>query len=288
MGEKFVLETIRNTPLEITVIGETLQDKWIWGHYTRENPESRGNWIFVAEKIEEMPGGAASMRRSLDVLSGRPSFFRTRIGATKSRYALAEAEDVGKILFRVDADKVVQPFVTIGPPTRNVIISDYGKGFLGEQTTINELVEKLGRDSRVVYSPHIKTCRAMRADEGMAYLRENWTWVMNDAEANAAAENAVFPKRAIVTHGDRGAELRLGERTVNNFVAPALVPRPKHTSGAGDVFLAAYSAAHFVAWGDMEAVKFAVQCCNLVLSSGRLGTHYLTEEDLKKIGIDDA
>lgn len=290
---KGMVKRISDAKLRVAVLGEEMRDRWVFGQLTRINPEAPTSFIFQEKNHIDMPGGAASLVRSLRSFGCEVRHVKPEgITAIKTRYATVD----GQIIFRADQNEDVPPladgcqFLFERHPRiasiLYIIISDYGRGFL-QGDVVQELMDNYSIDKkntkvRVIYSPHVRTCRSMDCLGGEMRPAPNWIWIVNDAEEIALREAGVWPTVCIVTRGAQPVELWEGRDLVRSFLLPALVgPRAHHTCAIGDVFLAGFAAAYFATDAILSAVDFANLCCARVLSSARPATHYIETTDLR-------
>lgn len=291
MTPKEVLDRIREAYPPLTLIGDSIEDVWHYGRIERPNPESPDGEVFRVSRTERSPGGAAAVWRNLEAIFPlstpiHRNFITAAHGDDFAEYRLCD-ESTGKIISpRISRHPTYPlPWPSAATYRPNVIISDYHRGLLN-WTKLNALADTL-RNCHVIFSPSIWTCRQTNEPgiqtSGMdARIIQDWIWVTNQAEYEVLAD--YFPDTHITTRGCQDIHVEWRNRAksgagvipVNNIEVP-------HTAAIGDVFLAAFSCAHFSDVDLIDAVRFANRCCEVVLRSGWEGTHYLRAEDLEKL-----
>jgi bifunctional ADP-heptose synthase (sugar kinase/adenylyltransferase) len=279
-----MLSEIQASSKSILVLGEQLIDRWHFGHFLRQNPESPGTQVFVVEKTVEMPGGAASFKKSLTAFNLQvDSIFSNSSAATKERWALSRS---GQLVFRVDRDLELgydQGELSIDVICKEckdhdlIVLCDYGKGFFCyELFSMLQSTDALG-EKKVVFSPHARTMRELSSMASIIRY-DRWVWVLNELEASL---RQLDPRLLVITRGHQPILVEeLGEKSVIEL--PSNAPCPVHTCAVGDMFLAGFCAALVNGPTSLaDCAWFAMQCCQRALLNNRLGTHYLMPEDFK-------
>lgn len=280
------LERIRDLP--ILVIGDLILDRYIWGKVDRISPEAPVPVVEV-RKTEDRLGGAANVARNLTGIGarvsvcgcigddkegetilellgaqkieregvlidrGRPTSLKTRVIASSQQIVRIDREGrepLGAAL-REGFAAVVEAHLDAA---RAIILSDYGKGTIGEPLTkrLSEaaLRGRIGLDSRpLVVDPHPSNYA----------LYQNITIVKpNRKEAEAASGIAIVDResaeragRAMITRWNASmAVITLGEdglMLLAQNAAPIFVDTVARqvfdVSGAGDTVTAILTAA---------------------------------------------
>ena len=113
----------------ILVLGDAIEDHYIFGRIERICPEAPVP-IFIPEREETRPGGAANVAAQLRALGAevREGFGETR--SVKRRYVAGQ-----QLVLRVDRDVEGRPGLFDFRPTgfSAIVMSDYDKGFLTPQ-----------------------------------------------------------------------------------------------------------------------------------------------------------
>lgn len=123
----------------VVTVGDGIRDRWIYGRVDRISPEAPVP-VFVEERVEERPGGAANVQANLAAL-GIAGYGNTMLGRGGWKAPIKERFIVGRQqIFRRDIEEIVplsqlaqndivnqiKGFHTAGC----LILSDYGKGTL--------------------------------------------------------------------------------------------------------------------------------------------------------------
>jgi len=272
--------------MKITLIGDYCIDKWIYGTVTRINPEAPTP-IFVSEYEETNMGMLGNVYENLQAFNpiGGGNEFRhdfSRLdqhAETKIRYVDKKSN---YILFRNDiVKKQEKTSMKIGDSDL-VIISDYNKGAVSEETIV-----RIIRESKGKVPVFIDTKKKLGFLDNIA--KDNVFVKINEAEYNATKDDIDFDEmeyNLIITKGDRGADLYYNGIN-ENF--PGEKVEVANVCGAGDTFLAALSF-HYVynvstKWFYYQtlqnSIQFANKCASIVVQ--RKGTAKLTYEDIKKL-----
>lgn len=285
MNELFknMLGEIQASKKSILVLGERLVDKWHFGHFLRQNSESPSTQVFVVEKTIETPGGAASFVKSLSAFNlSISSIFSDIPAAVKERWALSRS---GQIVFRVDHDLVlsadsgqlsIDKICKVCREYDLIVLCDYGKGFFCYELFSRLQATSALSQKQVIFSPHVNTMKEL-GNMSSIIREDRWLWVLNELENSF---RQLTPRFLVVTRSQQSIIVNeLGEKSIIEL--PKNAPCPVHTCAVGDVFLAGFCAAMINGPVSLaDCAWFAMQCCQRVLSSNRLGTHYLTSEDL--------
>lgn len=119
--------------LKITVVGDVIHDHWIFGHADRLSPEAPVP-VFVQEREEWRPGGAANAAANLEALGVQVCLvgkndapIKTRFVAGRHQMFRVDKEDASD----VDADEQASLYkAATAQGADALILSDYGKGTL--------------------------------------------------------------------------------------------------------------------------------------------------------------
>jgi len=281
---KNILQKIQKSNPHILVIGEKILDEWYYGKYSRPCQEEPSIHIHSRKKDDFLFqwGGAYGVFRNLLALTSVSSRnFLSNLpeqNSTKTRFA---DKKTGKILFRSDHDRECKPLFmptlkVIHEP--NIIISDYGKGFL-DWGILKQIAEKFP-EKRIIFSPHVTTCATVPDD---LTPFEKWIWVVNLDESLHLSGKIPHIHAIIRTTGTKPVTWRAdahAEVCGQEPITPIPIPHPV---AVGDVFLAGFSAAYCSDVGLEQSIQFAIRCCSLALKSGRRGSHCLKKEDFKDV-----
>lgn len=244
----------------ITIIGELCHDIFVYGDVKRMCPEAPVP-ILTDTNIESNSGMVGNVKQNL--LSHEPSLEISLINQTKlitkTRYI---DEKTNHMFLRVDEGEENIDTLTLSPEQIKqitesdlVIVSDYNKGFLNEETLI-----QIGKLSTLSV---IDTKKIITND-----LIDSFTFIkLNEHEyqrnKNISDKNK---NKFIITLGINGAKH-------NDIIFPS--PSPKQTidvSGAGDTFTAFFSLRYYETKNILESIKFANQMASIVVSKRGVAT----------------
>lgn len=220
-----VLERMR--ALRVCVIGDAMDDCYVFGHCTRLAQEAPVP-IFVPERTERREGGAANVALQLGALCDQVRLMHPRKRSAKTRWIAGTHQvlrmDEDEIApadwyARLDAAEEVQSADV-------VILSDYAKGALTEP--LCRLVIEMGKP--VVVDP-----------KGSSWAKyAGATMICPNEREYAAWDGAHAPPIIVHKRGAAGLTIRTqdGETTV-----PACAQAVYDVTGAGDVVVAVMAAA---------------------------------------------
>ena len=246
--------------MQITIIGELCHDVFIYGDVKRLCPEAP---VPVLTDIitESNLGMAGNVRENLRVHnpSLKISLIHQTNSITKTRYI---DHKTNHMFLRVDEGEDNIDSLVLTPEKIEdisesdlVIVSDYNKGFLSEDTLI-----QIGKLSKLSI---IDTKKIITEN-----LIKSFTFIkLNDLEyqrnKNISDKNK---DKVIITLGMNGAKH-------DDIVF--LSPSPKQTidvSGAGDTFTAFFSLKYYETKNISESIKFANQMASIVVSKRGVAT----------------
>lgn len=237
--------------MKILVIGEICIDKFIYGECSRLNPEAPTP-VFKPINTKTNPGMAGNVVANLKSLGIDVDFIYQETNIVKTRYV---DEKSNYILLRVDDGDVVEPLVFSKISTVEfanydaVIISDYDKGFL---TT--EMIEYIIANSNVSTIDTKKPFGSWITNA--AYIKVNQSESKNPAH-NSNTLNKINNK-LIITKGGDGCDLN-----GNNY--PTKKVDVRDVAGAGDTFIAAFTAALIKTRHVEPSIFFANECATHVI-----------------------
>lgn len=246
----------------ITIIGELCSDIFVYGDVKRMCPEAPVP-ILTDTHIVSNLGMAGNVKQNL--LAHNPSLEISLINQTKlitkTRYT---DEKTNHMFLRVDEGEENIDTLALSPEQIKqitesdlVIVSDYNKGFLNEETLI-----QIGKLSTLSV---IDTKKRITND-----LIDSFTFIkLNEHEyqrnKNISDENK---NKFIITLGMNGAKH-------NDLIFPS--PSPKQTidvSGAGDTFTSFFSLKYFQTKNISESITFANEMASIVVSKRGVTTPY--------------
>ena len=238
----------------ITVIGEICYDVFVYGDTKRLSPEAPVP-VLTRTHVERNLGMAGNVRQNLWALN--PSLLITLIHQmdeiTKTRYV----DDKSNHMFlRVDeGESGIEPLVLTDSQLDEistsdiVIVSDYNKGFLTEETLI-----QIGENSKLSIIDTKKKLSDKIVD-AFTFIKVNeYEYKRN----NIISENN--KKKFIITLGMKGAKH-------DDIIYPS--PSPKQTmdvSGAGDTFTSSFILKYYETNNIEESITFANSMSSIVVS----------------------
>jgi D-beta-D-heptose 7-phosphate kinase/D-beta-D-heptose 1-phosphate adenosyltransferase len=129
----------------ILVIGDVMEDVFLYGNYTRQSPEANCQ-VFEIEKQVVSPGGAANAARNIEALGGTVDLVTCCEGITKTRVIVGNQH-----LVRIDTKGSLCANKQVN--LRNyldycdaILISDYGKGTF---TLLKDQLQDIASDCRI-------------------------------------------------------------------------------------------------------------------------------------------
>lgn len=236
----------------ITVIGELCEDIFIYGETKRLSPEAPVP-VFNPIHTETNRGMAGNVVENLMALDKTLTinFIHQNSPITKTRYV----DDKSNHMFmRVDVENKIDELVMTKDIIRTitdsdaVIVSDYHKGFLSENT-VNEICyySKFSvTDTKKLIGTLSLSC--------FDFVK------LNEVEFNSHTINYHFLDKIIITLGSKGAKHK-------GVVYPS--PDPKETidvSGAGDTFTASFTLKYLETTDVSESIIFANKMASIVVS----------------------
>lgn len=230
--------------MRILVIGDICIDEYRYGEIRRVNPESTAP-LLNFEVSEEKMGMAFNVAQNLKSFGAEVTLSVSEEISRKIRYI---DRRTGEHLLRVDHDVQAKPYL-VGSKYRfdAVVISDYNKGFVTDET-----IWKLRQ--RFAGPIYMDTKKKNLADFPGIYIKIN---------QRELYESTSIPEqdKLIVTYGSKGCGYM-------ETLYPAKAIEVVDVCGAGDVFLAAMVAKHLET-GDMGTAlpfaneKAAISCQSL-------------------------
>lgn len=246
--------------MRITIIGELCHDVFIYGDVKRLCPEAP---VPVLTDIitESNLGMAGNVRENL--WTHNPSLKISLINQTnpikKTRYI---DEKTNHMFLRVDEGEDNIDLLILTPEKVEdisesdlVIVSDYNKGFLSEETLIQ--IGKLSKLS-IIDTKKIITENLINSFTFIKLNEHEYQRNKNISDKNK--------DKFIITLGMNGAKH-------NDIVFPS--PSPKQTidvSGAGDTFTAFFSLKYYETKNISESITFANQMASIVVSKRGVAT----------------
>ena len=220
--------------MKILVIGDACIDEYRYGEIRRVNPESSAP-LLNFDKSEEKMGMAFNVAQNLRAFGALVDLFVPDSLSRKIRYI---DRRTGEHLLRVDQDVEAKAF-DFSHNFRGIdaiVISDYNKGFVNDETILNLRQQFKG-------PIYMDTKKKNLADFPDIYIKINERELFESTSLPAG-------DKLIVTYGAKGCGYM-------DRMYPAKKIEVVDVCGAGDVFLAAMAVKHLET-GDMSvALPFA-------------------------------
>jgi bifunctional ADP-heptose synthase (sugar kinase/adenylyltransferase) len=244
----------------ITVIGELCRDVFKYGNVTRLCPEAPVP--VLTDVYKEINWGMAGNVQE-NLLAHNPDLNINLIHQKNTIRKIRYLDDKTNHMFlRVDEgedeiDKLVLTPEKVEDITNSdlVIVSDYNKGFLSEETLIQ--IGKLSKLS-IIDTKKIITENLINSFTFIKLNEHEYQRNKNISDKNK--------DKFIITLGMNGAKH-------NDIVFPS--PSPKQTidvSGAGDTFTAFFSLKYYETKNISESITFANQMASIVVSKRGVAT----------------
>ena len=244
----------------ITIIGELCRDIFKYGNVTRLCPEApvpvltdvykELNWGMAGNVQENLL--AHNPELNINLIHQKNLIKKTRYVDDKTNHMFLRVDEGEN---EVDALILTPETVQTITESDLVIVSDYNKGFLTEESLI-----QIGKLSKLSI---IDTKKAISKD-----LIDSFTFIkLNEHEYQRNKHISDKNKdKFIITLGMNGAKH-------NDTIFPS--PSPKQTidvSGAGDTFTAFFSLKYFETKNITESITFANQMASIVVSKRGVAT----------------
>lgn len=235
--------------LKVLLIGESCTDRYDFCNILKLSPEAPVPVVRYTRYLEKS-GMAANVFNNLKMLGILPDFitctekiYKTRIVDEKSHYQLLRIDhDPGVVLWDDRSINLAEYDA--------VIISDYNKGFLDYSA-----IERIITESRGIVFLDTKKTDLRRFYSDRVYVK------INELEY----ENAIsLPKHLIVTRGSKDILYFYDRKQV---YPPFAVKRQEviDVCGAGDTFLAAFSAKFLWSKNIEHAIDFANRAASVTV-----------------------
>ena len=237
--------------MKILLIGDSCIDTFIYGSCDRLNPEAPTP-IFTKTSVKTTSGMADNVNVNMKSLGVSPHFITHDEVITKTRYV---DEKSNYILLRVDDDQPIKKIdskMLINIPFHEfdaVVISDYNKGFLDEES-----IEYILVNSNLSFIDTKKTLGEWVCSASFIKINE---LEFNNPNHDPIAIDKLKHK-IIITKGAKGCDL-------NGLNYPTRKAEVRDVVGAGDTFLSAFSLA-MVKTNNLEtSIYFANECATHVI-----------------------
>ena len=254
----------------ITVIGDYIQDLYVYGRVDRISPESPIP-IFKEHNREIRHGGSGNVVENLKAL-GEEVIHHCSFNSIKTRYVCDN-----HILFRSDDENYVpSDLVEFDIPSEYVILSDYNKGYLNKSKEIIDYCVSLGKKVVVDPKKNIDNYR----NSSIIKLNRKELEQYGLGSTPLELRKLLNIGSIVVTRGSEGVYVSSDEfegniETENHPVSDV--------TGAGDIFMAVM--AHCLSVGDslVDSCRKATKLASISVT--KFGTYVLTQEDIAKTKV---
>ena len=299
----------------VLVVGDSMLDRYWDGCVDRISPEAPVPVLRMGSEWER-PGGAANVavnlaalgcRATLATLLGdddagnRLALLLSRAGVLLQAVRGGEQVTTQKIravcrrqqLLRIDIERgapeamataLADLVIDLLPQHRWLLLSDYGKGALGDP---QGLIRRAGGHG----------CRVLADPKGADFARYRGAWLLKPNEAEAAGAAGAWPdepgflarmaalraqlalQHLLVTRGERGMPMFSADRAPLHVGAVAR--EVYDVSGAGDTVLAALASALAAGQALDDAMRLANRAAGLAVS--KFGTATVSQVELAEL-----
>jgi D-beta-D-heptose 7-phosphate kinase/D-beta-D-heptose 1-phosphate adenosyltransferase len=244
--------------MKILVIGDSCIDIFRYGKVNRLAPEAPVP-VIIPQSETSNPGMAGNVVRNMEVLGSEVDFITNENEIKKIRYVCSK---YNHLLLRVDeGDKcdLIHPNALKNIKWSEydaVVISDYCKGFLDENTIkfISEQHPLTFLDSKKLLG---------KWAHNVSFIKINFHEYENNQQI-LLSDNALLSK-TIVTRGKYGCVFQ-----GTNY--PTQEVSVKDISGAGDTFLSGLVVNYIKTKDIKSAIKFAQECTTIVVQKSGVST----------------
>ena len=308
----------------VLVVGDVMLDEYVTGTVERISPEAPVPVVTV-KNIEHRLGGAANVTHNIRALGAkaylagvigddghgrmlrdelrvagisdgslvvdplRPTSVKTRVTAQKQQIVRYDRESSDPLVAAV-SERLFVCVAAVLPKVQAVILSDYAKGVLGEETIARliKLARAAGKhvlvDPKTRYFPFYKgasliTPNFKEAREAASLVAGIHVESQRDLER--AAESVLEKMRIdslVVTKGEEGLYLFTPDNSPLHI--PTAAREVYDVSGAGDTVVAALGVAMAVGAPLPEAAMIANHAAGIVVA--KLGTATASAAELKR------
>lgn len=247
--------------MNVLVIGETCQDKFVYGSVERICPEAPVP-VFCPKREEHHWGMAGNVYTNLKAIAkdrgDNYSSFTLFSNITQGYKERLVDEASNQLLVRVDTDQYIysRSLKEINFSKYDVVIvSDYDKGFLSHDDINHISHEVLQANNKCLL--FLDTKKTVRDGDFLFYDLIK----INKKEFN---ENGFkekydsYRETLVVTMGAEGC-------MYNEELYPCQANQVFDVSGAGDTFLAALAYEYKTTMNIEKAIDFAQKCCSIVV-----------------------
>ena len=254
--------------LNVLLIGESCDDKFIYGNVDRLSPEAP--IPVLNPKTETMSKGmAGNVNRQFLELYGNLDFITNKSVVTKTRYV---DNSTNYILLRVDSGDEGIEKINLNTLTNKeydvIIFSDYNKGFISEKDIENIINHYKQKNDKLL--TFIDTKKDFgNWIENLDYIKVNYKEYTKNK--NFIDNNPWINDKLIVTRGPFGCDYN-----GKNF--PTKEVPVKDLSGAGDTFLSSLVAKYIVTNNIESSIEYANNISEMAVQ--KKGVSLITREEI--------
>ena len=308
----------RLSKARVLVLGDVMLDRYVYGAVDRMSPEAPVP-VLRQESQRAMVGGAGNVARNVAAFGGKVVLIgligdddagrelsamladepgiASRLVTDPDRTTTVKTRFVAgrQQLLRVDGE-TAKPAVGIAAAALQkaldealgsvdiVLLSDYAKGVLGDETLARAIARIHGAGKRLVVDPKSRDFRRyagadlLTPNRGELAAATGVTGEDDDSVASAArqAMQAARVGAVLATRGERGMTLVAGDAQPLHL--PAEAREVFDVSGAGDTVIAVLAAALAVGADLPQAARLANTAAGI--ATGKLGTAVVHAADL--------
>lgn len=252
--------------MKVLVIGDRINDKYIYGTSTRISPEAPVPVVTYKEE-KTTAGGAMLVWGNLKNLGVDVDFFDTQQPASVKTRIICD----GHYITRIDDDKIADGDAVYEQIKAQdfskyniVVLSDYNKGTLRRSKDIIDHINKF--DCKIIVDPKKEAHNYYGAWLVKPNASEFYKHQFNDWQGNIITTNAGGNVTATIDG--------------KCYDIPVQSVEVSDVTGAGDCFLAAFVYALTKGYDYQKALELAVR--GSTESVKHVGTYVLKEKDLQK------
>lgn len=296
----------------VLVLGDIMQDKYLWGHVNRISPEAPVPVVAVKTNTSTL-GGAGNVGHNLESLGAfpilvgvvgedeagawikdnlpdsrgvfslpeRPTTIKTRVVAHHQQVVRFDQEEKNPLPKKA-LEKIIE-FIH-REDFDGIIISDYNKGIISKSLLENILPFAWQRGIPVFVDPKIEhfeyfSSVTLIAPNHFEAERIVYHHCDTDVECEDAAQkilSLISAEHIILKRGDKG--MTILEKGKNPLHIPTIAKEVYDVTGAGDTVIAAAGLALLSGASLQEAAVIANTAAGIVVA--KLGTATLTSSEL--------
>jgi bifunctional ADP-heptose synthase (sugar kinase/adenylyltransferase) len=234
---------------KVLVIGESCTDIFIYGTSERKSPEGKGP-VFIPTYEKYGVGMAANTTNNLSAMGIDVDMFSDNGNIIKTRYV---NEDTNELYLRVDENDLVNRININDLPDLTqysaIVISDYCKGFLTEEdiNTIASMHDLVIADTKKKLGDWCTNLKFIKVN------RTEW-----EVSKDVIRDNEWLFDKIICTLDKTGTAYK-------HTTYPVIPIENADVSGAGDTFVAGFTAKYLHSNNVGESIKWGNYCAGEVV-----------------------